>query len=273
MVRCVARQYHLREPNVGTEYSERYCAYVDILGFSDLVASIRAGRMKFEAIRDLLHQVHAPRSSQVVGATHFDFQAQSISDALVLSTALSISGLAVLIDTLESLTINALYEGYLLRGAVCRGLLYHDQHTVFGEALITAYQLESRIVRYPRIMLTKQVVDDALASNLKHYLSDHIQRAEDGPFFIHFFRHLMDKVTLAKASSAPHTGIPEVLFRYAVIRDTIQKKFDDATDNPNHFDKIAWLANYWNVTFGKEAPENFKFIEGPGLREKRFFRF
>jgi hypothetical protein len=41
-------------------YEERYCAYIDILGFDDLMADLRSGNVKFETIRDVLKRIHKP---------------------------------------------------------------------------------------------------------------------------------------------------------------------------------------------------------------------
>jgi hypothetical protein len=61
-----------------------------------------------------------------------------ISDAIALSTNLSVNGLAVLVEIVSSLALGALEAGYFTRGGLCRGFLYHDKDTVFGEALIAA---------------------------------------------------------------------------------------------------------------------------------------
>ena len=51
-------------------------------------------------------------------------------------------------------------------------------------------------------MLTKRVYDDAKASNLAHYFKDHIRQADDGPFFLDVFRHLKDRLEIAKKQPA-----------------------------------------------------------------------
>jgi hypothetical protein len=37
-----------------TQYEERYCALLDILGFRELISDLRSGAVQFETIRDLL---------------------------------------------------------------------------------------------------------------------------------------------------------------------------------------------------------------------------
>jgi hypothetical protein len=250
----------------GPKYEERYCAYVDILAFRGLIAGLGDGSVGLDAIRKLLSQIHE-HNPQFIGLGDNDFQAQSISDAVALSTRLTASGLSILFDTLCRLSLALLYEGYFTRGAVCRGRLYHDPKMVFGDALVKAYTLESEVARYPRIMLAKDVVTDALGSNLRTYFADHIKQAEDGPFFLHFLQDLQTQCALA--NEAQLTSRAAVVMRFKLARDMIQNRFDDSVDNPQHFAKVQWLANYWNTSF-KDEPEGFSLVTGPGLFKMRF---
>jgi hypothetical protein len=80
------------------------------------------------------------------------------------------NGLAVLVDAIKSLVLGALEAGCFMRGGLCRGLLYHDKDMVFGDAFIAAHRIESSVARYPRVMVSKQVYEEALGSNLKGHL-------------------------------------------------------------------------------------------------------
>jgi hypothetical protein len=50
----------------GNEYTERYCAYVDILGFRQLIDELRAGRSASEKLRSLLTRIHQPHQGDAV---------------------------------------------------------------------------------------------------------------------------------------------------------------------------------------------------------------
>lgn len=67
-----------------TVYQQRYCAYVDVPGFSGLIDSLRSDALFFEELRDLLTIIHHPEnvSSKTWPS---DFRAQSISDAVCIS--------------------------------------------------------------------------------------------------------------------------------------------------------------------------------------------
>jgi hypothetical protein len=83
------------------EYSDRYCAFVDILGFRQLVESLSKDPQNVRTLRALLQKVHGG------GTTKKLVRAQSISDAVL--------------RILMGLAIDLLCEGFFIRGAVVRG--------------------------------------------------------------------------------------------------------------------------------------------------------
>ena len=122
-------------------YSQRYCAYVDVLAFRDLITDLGRGAISVAEMRDLLTIVHQPS-----GADHkhwrTEFRAQSISDAVAISTAVTRFGLIEILRALEVLTGRLVQRGHFIRGALVKGPLYHDDKMIFGEALVHAYHLE-----------------------------------------------------------------------------------------------------------------------------------
>jgi hypothetical protein len=244
------------------KYEERYCAFIDILGFTELIADIGRGRVGFEVVRDVLHEIHEPRNFEAAGFA--DFRATTISDAIALSTSLSVAGLAVLIDTVSSLALGALEAGYFVRGGLCRGFLYHDKDTVFGEALISAYRLESNVARYPRIMVTKQVYDDALGSNVRPYFLTHLSQAEDGPYFVDVLEDIRSGLAIIDTGSAPAEIVESRLTSMAKMREQIERRLNESADNPNHFEKAQWFARYWNRAF-PIGETRTGLVNGPGL--------
>jgi hypothetical protein len=254
---------------VPNTYEQRYCAYIDILGFADLMAELRGGKVPYEAIRDVLKRMHNPYDPKIIDVEHCDFRAQSISDAVALSTQCSIPGLSMLFAAIRELAEAALHKGYFLRGAVCKGHLYHDESTVFGEALVKAYKLESTVVNFPRIMLTKKVVADAMASSESNDFRDHINQANDGPFYLHVLWHVRMLLDVLKEKNYDMAGSEHRLQWYSTMNDMIQRRFDDSVDTPRHFQKVQWFANYWNLTLAEERA-GLKFVTGPGLFQMRF---
>jgi len=248
-------------------YEERYCAYVDVLGFRELIAALGDGSIQFEAIRDLLQRVHKPHDEQFVGYGDTDFRAQSISDAVALSTKKNDVGLAVLCATLRDLSLALLYQGYFTRGVLCSGLLYHDDKMVFGEAFVKAYTLETGVVRYPRIMLTKDVAEAALNSTYDDTFPEHIKQAEDGPYFLHILWRLRMKLDLIKTWGIENPQPEPDLSYFSTIQRMIQTRFNESVDTPKHFEKVQWFARYWNDSIIQIRSQIGR-INGPGLDQK-----
>ena len=55
------------------------------------------------------------------------------------------------------------------------------------------------------------------------------------------------------------------LLPYAAIATQIQHRFDETSDNPNHFQKVKWFAQYWNETIAEWNIDGFDRVQGPGL--------
>jgi hypothetical protein len=251
-------------------YVDRYCAFIDILGFRSLVRDLRADSSRFDTLRTLLRKIHSPVNPSKI-SWHMDFRAQSISDAVAISTIANDTGLIYLFIAIENLAVDLLKEGYLIRGALVKGKLYHDEQMVFGEALIRAYEIESTIVRYPRVMVTRDVMQD-IENYCRGFLADrrssyevHLEQADDGPYYVHVLRTVAS--TIAKLQ-IENINLPadkqHSLEEFAKIQAVIQKRLNESTDNPRHFEKVQWFARYWNkhVPYGATK---FTPITGPGM--------
>lgn len=59
------------------------------------------------------------------------------------------------------MVIDLAYQGYLVRGAVTLGELYHTKKHIVGPAMVRAYELESEIAKVPRVIIDSAVLDAA----------------------------------------------------------------------------------------------------------------
>ena len=250
-------------------YHERYCAFVDILGFSSLVDRLGRDQSTFDMMKGLLTQVHNPDKGSTK-SWYTEFRAQSISDAVAISTLKTSVGLIQLCNATERLSLELLAQGFFVRGAIVKGMLYHDEKMVFGEALVKAYHFESQIVRYPRIMLTRDVISDLEGYFERNELGSEVRKrfrqADDGPWHVHILRNLeLLGENPGLISNPKHR---DGAF-YAQCQSQIQRRLQEATDNPAHFEKVKWFAAYWN-TINLPLSGGINQIVGPGLPMIRF---
>ena len=254
-------------------YEERYCAFVDILGFRTLISTLDSDPLVVGKIRDLLRLVYGGDNEPDYPQLDFhaaDLRYQSISDAVCVSTKCNAAGLLYMFAALERLALRMLSEGYFTRGAIVKGRLYHDQDMAFGNALVTAYELEFTVARFPRIMISRQV-----AIELERYLSheayanlfeNSVKRATDGPYYL----HVLKSFTVFGGDDDTTLTDMDILTRAHATALQIQERLDASVDNPSHFEKVQWFANYWNVTVRALEGGPIRSITGPGLFQMSF---
>jgi hypothetical protein len=249
---------------------ERYCAFVDILGFGELIDQLDHGLTSFRSLQELLTKVHNPPPTNASAIERSDFRVQSISDAVALSGAPNVVGIAAIVHSINRLAVDLLTQGFFIRGAIVKDHLYHDDKMVFGKALVRAYRLETSIVRYPRVMVTREVVEDIRAIEIET-AAVLLRQSDDGPIFLHVLRAIeMAMMPVDHGKGKRRLRFDDPIFHgklapYVGIADQIQRRFDEATDNPRHFDKVKWFASYWNDTIEQWNIEGFNRISGPGL--------
>jgi hypothetical protein len=155
-------------------------------------------------------------------------------------------------------------EGYFIRGAIVKGNLFHDDKMVFGDALVSAYNLEQRVVRYPRIMVAQEVAEEASADeHFGQLVRQRLRQSSDGPLYVNTLLGLVD--CLCKRNLGQIDTDASSLEMWQTIKGKIEERFDEATDVPRHFENVQWFANYWNSETDLIGGQIYMRINGPGL--------
>jgi hypothetical protein len=250
-------------------YDTRYCAYIDILGFRELVDKLDRGETPYNFLKDLLREVHNPPTTSAGSSLDADFRAQSISDAVALSAADNLRGLGAIFHSVNQLAVSLLQQGFFIRGAIVKDKLHHDSKMIFGRALVRAYQLESTVARYPRVMVTREIANDIRNKAGEASVGQMLRRSEDGPMFLHVLREIEVRALPHRLGSEvkklDDPRLSGMLVQFGKIGEQIQRRFDEAVDNPAHFEKVKWFANYWNATTDGWRVDGLPSVRGPGL--------
>jgi hypothetical protein len=175
------------------QYEQRLILFLDFLGFKELV-----GRSTYEPgfLKRLI------RAMDIVGELGADngalFKSQQItqfSDSIVVSYQIHERSAVFWLLNEIALTVIRLAEyGFLVRGAVTVGLLYHSDRHVVGPAMNEAYRLESQIARYPRVLIDERVLKVARRSRSRQhsgqeeegYARAFTTKDADGQFFFDY---------------------------------------------------------------------------------------
>ena len=150
------------------KYHKRILAFIDILGFSEMVNNTIDKEDKeindktdiiynfFEDAQKLLNRSYnnnKETDSRVVN--HF-------SDSIVISyLETEEGGVFRCFTDVIFLLLTALHKKILLRGSIVCDWLFHENNKIFGPALVKAYNIEKNIAIYPRVVFNKELLDIA----------------------------------------------------------------------------------------------------------------
>ncbi len=173
-------------------YERRIILFLDFLGFREIVAETTnepAALGRLIAGLDAIGRIVEDGSVESEQVTQF-------SDSLVVSYRIDeTSGVFWLLHAMAMTVVELAGRGYLLRGAVTIGDLYHDGRHVVGPAMVAAYEMESQRAIVPRVIIDPAVLDIArehrgdlhTPDDEEEYVRSFIAVDEDGE---HFFDYL-----------------------------------------------------------------------------------
>lgn len=212
----------------------RYVIFLDILGFKNMVNDnidkvILALRMIKQFFLEMYEWEKEEDLEDAVKVTLF-------SDSIIISIKKDVLA-QMLVWHIAWLQLHLFTKGILIRGGIDVGYIYQDENMVFGDGLVSAYNLESEYAIFPRVIIGK---------NAERWKMDEFRMDDVG------------KVTKHKARFRKDDGIPFVeYFTYFFpcympnipsiiepIRKTIILGLNE--DDMRVREKFEWLKEYYN---------------------------
>lgn len=232
----------LRLPVMSLDYEKRIVAYVDILGFKNMVADSRKNAEVSERIHNALKRIHKiverNYSKGISNGTEFGIEVSTFSDNAVISYPAKEDNLFFLIIELIHLQLDLVIEGVLIRGGITIGDLYHDKDVVYGPAMVQAYEMENRIAVYPRIVVDVK----AIVSYIEGIHGDTDAVKE----IFALLRQDSDDLFFVDILNQSQEIYPEK--RYYEWLTRIRAIIIEGLRNPNLYIRVKyqWLRNYFN---------------------------
>jgi hypothetical protein len=228
-------------------YEEALVTYLDILGFRELVQTESAGRISrtIRLVRDALKPSHDR-------AKLYEMTYQSFSDLTVVSIPVLTSAnlyfrpgaLRQQIVRVANAQVDLLQEGIVVRGAITFGSIVRSYGQLFGPALIKAYDLESKVAIYPRV-----IIDDIVFRELKRNPALTMSGGEDEE------REIM-RLVIEDRDHHRFIDYLSVFYRRSDSRpfrrflkdhkQLIDKGLEEFSENESVVEKYRWMAAYHN---------------------------
>jgi hypothetical protein len=149
--------------------------------------------------------------------------------------------------SLREYQFNMACNGFFVRGGLAVGPLFIDETSVYGTALLEAYELESKIAVNPVVVLSDEAMK-LVSQHLTYYHGEkapHVRellRGPDGRYFINY-------LTEAIFETGGGEKLSGKLMRQH--RDAIISELKAHRKKPRVFEKFAWLAAYHNHFCGQ----------------------
>ena len=267
------------------KYERRIVAFIDILGFKEIVKQSEQDTTKIEllySVLDFLKDwetsdkwdlkfVEIEEDAQKKGVDYFEIRGKtnttSFSDSIVVSVKVGEN----VNEMTSTLVVNLAYigailieKGILFRGGLTIGnILHNDNGTVFGQALIDAYHLETKSAKYPRIVLSDKLIRELnypIETKRNRFpYHQYIDRFEDGCIGFHQMIYYQVIESWTEMTSE------KMIDSLAKVRKTIINGLDNSFENPDVFEKYKWLKEQYNkliilsdFDFNNKTHENIK---------------
>lgn len=162
---------------------------------------------------------------------------------------------------------NLTRAGYFVRGGLAVGQHYMDDHVVFGDALITAYELESKHAVNPRIVVCPET-EKLIRAHIDYYHPPEsapqnraLQRDIDGRLFLNYAEFAAD-------FDEPSNNLPWLSDQLPAHKGEIEKNLQQHRDNDRVRPKYEWSAWYHNSLVQKHFPSRPILLVNQALLDK-----
>lgn len=219
------------------KYIPRVVAFIDILGFEQLIRAFPKDPQRFEQLHYVLHRIKFEETSKAFSWNkNSDLEISAFSDSIVISAEeKDISSLVCSVGWLQA---ELLFVGVITRGGIAIGPTIHQDGILYGEGMLKAYRLEQHAAIYPRVVFASEVVNQ-YQDSLKNW----IDLDFDGLTFIDFFK--FDAVAGNATELATEGYDPRVVY-FQEVREHLINRIENAAEEA-HLAKNRWIANRFNI--------------------------
>lgn len=171
------------------EADEHIVVYLDILGAANRIGA-EDGQLQMNKLYSL-YAFSMRVTREIAIEENKDLKFKIFSDNIVIAKRLScerrqrlrdIRSLLMCAGHLQELAASS-SVGWLLRGGITVGQLFVDDVMVWGDALLKAYDLESNVASYPRVIIDDTVMVEIASEDV---FDGYVRRDFDGLHFLNF---------------------------------------------------------------------------------------
>ncbi|MBB6367958.1 hypothetical protein FHR56_003123 [Xanthomonas sacchari] len=246
-------------------YRKALISFIDILGFRQIVGSRNCDEIS-TALKTMRQFSEGDDSGEEFNARVIQFSDSIIRIRPLDSKTNEDGGYGTLFHELLDI---GMMQGELannniyIRGGVTIGDISYESGNIFGPGFIRAYDLESKIANYPRIVVDRKIfdamkIDKRLYSSHNDlddeigYIARELKRGSDGIHFIDYLRVTLNNI------DDPHIGGHFFLKQH---KTNILGNIKSTSELDGETGKYLWAAMYHNQFLDSEIERNEDTLE------------
>lgn len=236
-------------------YPWRVVAFIDILGFGAAVAKSAADKKTYDHLLSTLTELQnfflkpsLPADPEVERALNADTQIMQASDSLIISRNVEEQGgiFYMLSDCAYAIHL-LIHHGFLCRGAIKLGPMYHKGSIMFGPGYVEAYRAEEAqvlpIVTFEKVLFEVArhfpgLVNMGQGDWVEGYLKKNCKQLTDDVFYLDYFTDHDDVFGDGEGAARKH---------YQGLRAILERGLK-LPQHSNAFLKYMWAALQFNKT-------------------------
>ncbi|NHQ61111.1 hypothetical protein G9409_11070 [Chlorobium sp. BLA1] len=247
-------------------YENRITVFIDILGFKEIIRKTCDNNGN-----DLSEKVDLLNESLLMIRDYLDIdkpdehfskskKITQFSDSIVISfEETETSEIYYTLSDILGLLVNLTRRGIICRGGIAYGKLIHTDKILFGPAMVTAYETESKAALYPRVILDISIIELAAKHHAKHHtpkdelnaIKDIVSVDGDGMLYV-------DYITKAESElDDPELDFPEYINKLKEIIETGLKE----AKAPDIKIKYSWMKTKFNDYISELKKDNYTEIK------------
>ncbi|MHA6575556.1 hypothetical protein [Pseudomonas yamanorum] len=233
---------------------QSFCAFLDILGFTEHVKK-NAGN--HEAFKAIVAALMAAREKFKAAEGWGILKVKTFSDNVVIALKVypNLHSLASFSEFISQYQNELIHHGLLARGGIALGDIYISDDMIYGDALIKSYEIESKHAVVPAVMISEEVLELACKKRFFEAQSYWSTREMDWYFIMSdgktYLNYLKSSLIYFEGRDGFHSCYLDIDF-LRKHQTLISNGLAVHRDTPSVYKKYVFLANYHN-TFCKSC--------------------
>src|ERR1017187_1083412 len=246
------------------KYEQRIVAFIDILGFKNAIEKSNTDDEEYERILRTLKKLKerfVDRIAQEGDKRDYnvnkDNQYIQVSDSLIISRPIDEPGgfSLFLADCAFAMRTLLFESGFLCRGAITFGNLYHKGTIIFGEAFIKAYQEEPK-AKFPIIKFNEELIHEIKkyprpfysVNEEEKFIKEICRKIEIQNSFEYYIDYFTDSDDYLKNQIISNTSAYYQNLRYIIIdKFKSAREIDRKCTRNKIIDKYDWMREQFNI--------------------------